>query len=309
MSQSIYILYAPADEVAANELRKNLSILRRLHGVQFTDAVQIGAGVDRQATIQAALTSANIVLLLYSHEFASDDDCVNLMEQSLSLSKAGQCTLMPVILRDSLWQQEPFANLGVLPKHGKPILSDGWSDSNAPYTEILKALTDAISPAAPRQEPTPVAVASPSPVMSNTPTPSNTPQAPKSSDLEALLLGAWEFEDVIVGEYSCRKAGEVIDVKNQYLSDNTCINIASGIQNTYRWQVVNNQLICTEATGISYAYQIKRLDNEYFEGFDYVNGMPRIFRQKRLPAGTNIAEQLPKLDENDIWNTFAKLFE
>ncbi len=66
--------------------------------------------------------------------FLASDYCYDLeMKRAIELQKAGTARVIPIILRECLWQESPFAKFQSLPKDLKAVTS--WTNRDEAWTD------------------------------------------------------------------------------------------------------------------------------------------------------------------------------
>jgi len=143
---NIFIAYAKADEDILELLRKHLTALERTEGVKIWYDGKIGLGEEWVEATEKAMANADIILLLVSADFiASDFAYEHQMKQALEFHVQGKASVIPVIIRDCVWENAPFSQLKVLPLNGIHTTSSMWDTSDEPYVEIVRTLNQHIS--------------------------------------------------------------------------------------------------------------------------------------------------------------------
>lgn len=134
----VFIAYANADEQLKNELVEHLSVLERQGLLQIWYDQKIHPGEDWQVAETEALNQAQIILLLISSDFlASDYAFENQVKAAMQRHEAGTAQVIPIILRDCLWQVSPFGHLQPLPKGGVPVTNTQiWANNDAAFLNI-----------------------------------------------------------------------------------------------------------------------------------------------------------------------------
>jgi len=136
---SIFISYSHKDEKERLRLEDHLKILQKLGLVNIWSDRKITAGQEWKGQIDDNLKSARIILLLISANFMASDYCYDIeMTTALERHEANETIVIPVILRDCLWQIAEFAKLQALPQDGKPIQKFVRKDEA--YTSIARAI-------------------------------------------------------------------------------------------------------------------------------------------------------------------------
>lgn len=147
----VFFSYCHADEDLRNQLEKQLAILKRQGVIETWHDRCIGAGEELDGAIKAELESCAIVLLLVSADFLNSDYCYDIeMKRAMERHAAGDAVVIPVILRSCLWTDAPFGKLNASPPDGKPVMQ--WSDRDAAFTEVAKAIKGAAQRIAKRSE-------------------------------------------------------------------------------------------------------------------------------------------------------------
>ena len=117
----VFVWYSHNDEEYLDQLRKHLAGLERSGVVSVWYDRQVEAGAEWEAEILGKLRAADVILLLISPDFMASDYCYDIeMEQALKRHEDGKACVIPVILRDVLWQDIPFGKLQAVPKDGRP---------------------------------------------------------------------------------------------------------------------------------------------------------------------------------------------
>jgi hypothetical protein len=84
----------------------------------------IEPGTHWEEQIYQELANADIIILFVSASFIASDFCFsNELSKALERDDAGQCRVIPVIVRDAAWKEMSFGRLQALPKDGTPVTS------------------------------------------------------------------------------------------------------------------------------------------------------------------------------------------
>jgi O-acetyl-ADP-ribose deacetylase (regulator of RNase III)/flagellar basal body-associated protein FliL len=119
---SVFISYSHADQKLREELEKHLIILRRQGVIETWHDRKITAGTEWRDAIDEHLISARLILLLISPDFMASDYCYETeMQHALQRHESRQARVVPVILREVMWDKAPFAKLAALPTDGKAV--------------------------------------------------------------------------------------------------------------------------------------------------------------------------------------------
>ncbi|HRI62046.1 MAG TPA: SUMF1/EgtB/PvdO family nonheme iron enzyme [Saprospiraceae bacterium] len=134
---NIFIAYAHADEAYLRPLRKHLALLED-DGVSIWYDGEILPGEEWDTSIKKRLSEAHIILLLVSADFLTSDYVIGTeLPTALGRHAAGECTVVPVIVRNCLWQKKLGA-LQALPVEAFPI--ENWSSRDSAYHNIAEGV-------------------------------------------------------------------------------------------------------------------------------------------------------------------------
>lgn len=179
MPAKVFFSYSHADEDLRNQVDRQLAILRRQGVIESWHDRRIGAGQDFGHEIDRHLEEADIILLLVSADFLASDYCHDIeMGRAMERSDAGGAIVIPVILRDCLWQRAPFGRLQATPTDGRAVTR--WPDRDQALTEVARAIEAAADRIANGNQAVRAAATPPSPVQQNSPA---SPAGPRSSNL------------------------------------------------------------------------------------------------------------------------------
>jgi len=138
---NIFIAYAHADEVFLRPLRKHLEVLED-DGVSIWYDGEILPGEEWDASIKKRLKVADIIILLVSIDFLTSDYVKGTeLPTALNRHEAGECTVVPVIVRNCLWQKK-LGTLQALPKEAFPV--ENWSSRDSAYHNVVEGLDKVI---------------------------------------------------------------------------------------------------------------------------------------------------------------------
>ena len=139
---SVFISYSHADEDMKEQLVKHLSPLKRSGLISEWHDRKITGGEDFGNAISANLEAASIILLLVSIDFINSQYCYDIeMDLALKRHEEKQCVVIPIIMRNCLWKQAPFAKLQALPKNGTAVSS--WLSHDDAYVNIAEGIKTA----------------------------------------------------------------------------------------------------------------------------------------------------------------------
>ena len=136
---SAFCSYSHQDEPYKDLLLKHLSSLRRRGVIDVWHDRRLAAGDDIHGVIASELEQADIVLLLISPDFINSDYCFDReTRRALERHVAGECRVIPIIVRSCDWSDTPFAHLVAVPRDGVPVAS--WRDQDEAFTDVAKAI-------------------------------------------------------------------------------------------------------------------------------------------------------------------------
>jgi TIR domain len=138
---NIYCCYHNNDKEAWEDLESHLAVLKRNGQIVTLDCLNISPGNDREYERGVRLVAANIVLLIISKHFVSDDLCWNMMEQAIERYQTGKLRVVPIRYRPVYYDSAPFAELSMLPK-GNPI--SRWDDPDEAYKNIVEGIIELV---------------------------------------------------------------------------------------------------------------------------------------------------------------------
>ncbi len=125
----VFYSYAHKDEALREELETHLKILHRTGHIHSWHDRRIVGGEEWKGEIDQHLEEADIILLLVSADFLASDYCYNTeMKRALERHEAGEARVIPIILRDCLWEDAPFAKLQACHKDAKPVIEHNPRD-------------------------------------------------------------------------------------------------------------------------------------------------------------------------------------
>jgi hypothetical protein len=139
----LFYSYSHRDEKLRERLDKQLSNLM-LQGLitRWYDG-QIVAGKEWSKEINDQMNAAQIILLLVSPDFMASNYCYGIeMKQALERHRAGNCCVIPIILRPSDWENSPFGKLQALPVYARAVTK--WQNRDDAFLDIAKGIRKAI---------------------------------------------------------------------------------------------------------------------------------------------------------------------
>jgi hypothetical protein len=141
---SIFISYAHADEDMKTELDKQLAPLKRSGKIETWNDRQLVAGQEWDEVIITELNQSEIILLLISADFiASQYIWDKELATAMKRHEAGTAHVVPIIIKNCLWQEMPFAKLQALPQNAKPVAAYDLKEDA--YTEIAVSINKLVN--------------------------------------------------------------------------------------------------------------------------------------------------------------------
>lgn len=139
MAIEVFISYAHEDEKLMKKLEKQLIILQRHGYITAWHDQKINAGQEWSQEISSHLNKAQIILLLVSTDFMVSNYCYSIeVKEALKRHDAGECRVIPVILRPTFWKNAQFNKLQALPTYGKPVSE--WSNKDKAFLDIAEGI-------------------------------------------------------------------------------------------------------------------------------------------------------------------------
>lgn len=135
----LFVSYSHSDEQLKNELLKHLEPLKRLNLIESWHDRKLVAGEKWEESISKNLEEADIILLLVSIDFINSKYCYDVeLDRALELHASQKATIIPVILRNCLWQHTSFAKIQALPRDAKAVCA--WADRDEAFTNIADGI-------------------------------------------------------------------------------------------------------------------------------------------------------------------------
>ena len=142
----VFVVYAPEDADLMQELQEHLSILKRQGMISVWSEANIAVGEDWALRKADLLAQSQLILLLISSDFLASDNLYNTaVVQAMTRHNSGEACVVPIVVRDCLWQTSAFANLVPLPKGGYPVTDlQHWRTRDAAFRNVAEGLTKVI---------------------------------------------------------------------------------------------------------------------------------------------------------------------
>ncbi|MEZ4921067.1 MAG: leucine-rich repeat domain-containing protein [Saprospiraceae bacterium] len=145
---TIFFSYSHDDKDMREALDKHLAPLKRTgSAISWFDG-EIQPGQNWEESIRKNLKSADVILLLISHNFINSDFIwENELSPALERHERGECRVIPVLLSPCFWEELPLARLQMTPQAqdtGRLQPISLWRDQNEAYTMVAKAILHAL---------------------------------------------------------------------------------------------------------------------------------------------------------------------
>ncbi|MEU5961658.1 COR domain-containing protein [Micromonospora parva] len=143
-SARLFLSYSHKDEAHKDALENHLKVLRRSGLIDVWSDRRIGAGDGWRGSIDRNLQDADLVILLVSSDFLASDYCTDKeMGEALRRRAAGECDVIPVIVRDCNWLHEAgLKELQALPTDGKAVTR--WDNVDTAWRIVSQGIEDAV---------------------------------------------------------------------------------------------------------------------------------------------------------------------
>src|SRR5437667_2860950 len=138
--RTVCYIAASEDKLLAAQLEKHLAGLKNQGLITDWLGCKITSGMRNLHTLDHALQEASVFLLLISPDFLASNTCRVFAEQAMRLSVSDNKIVVPVLLRPSLIENAPFAQLESIPANGKFVTS--WRNRDEAFLEIANALIE-----------------------------------------------------------------------------------------------------------------------------------------------------------------------
>lgn len=140
----VFCCYAREDQEMLEHLKKHLMPLQRSSQITIWSDTNLNAGVEWEKELHQHLESADLILLLISPDFMSSDYCYSTeMKRAIERHDQGSAHVIPILLRPTFWQNEPFAKLQIVPTDATPITT--WADRDEAFYDVIGYINRYIS--------------------------------------------------------------------------------------------------------------------------------------------------------------------
>jgi hypothetical protein len=139
----IFFSYAHEDDGWRDRLRKHLSPWERQKKIECWSDRQILPGDEWEPVIDQRLNQAEIILLLVSSDFLASNFCMEKeYPRAMERHTAGETLVIPVILRDCLWQESIYNTWQAYPEDLVPV--ETWTYPDVALKSVAQAILKAV---------------------------------------------------------------------------------------------------------------------------------------------------------------------
>jgi hypothetical protein len=129
--RNIMCIYSQADGPFYHQLKKSLNLWERQGHVRW---LELRPGDELASTWQNHVKRADLILLLLSPDFFSDELCYQTMRLALQERTSRQVPIVPVLIRAVNWRLSACKDLTIVPRNEQPIAS--WPSPDEAYASI-----------------------------------------------------------------------------------------------------------------------------------------------------------------------------
>jgi internalin A len=138
-SRSAVICYARKDEIFLDQLRAALVPYERKGELTVWADKLIEPGQGWETEIHSHLEQAEIIILLLSSDFLSSSDSIDKeLQRAMERRKAGECEIVPIVVRASRYDRLELGNIQAIMPSGKPI--NAHKDVDYAWLEVTQQL-------------------------------------------------------------------------------------------------------------------------------------------------------------------------
>ncbi|UBF23832.1 GUN4 domain-containing protein [Kovacikia minuta CCNUW1] len=141
----IFYSYSRKDLDMRNTLEDHLAALREAGRISTWHDLELEAGTEWEPAILSKLDTADIILLLVSHNFIASKYCYGTeLKRAIARHDAGTARVIPIILRPCDWNHScvPFSKLNVLPTHAIPITK--WENRDDAFAIVAQRIRETV---------------------------------------------------------------------------------------------------------------------------------------------------------------------
>jgi len=135
----VFISYSHKDDGLRAELDTHLKLFERVGLVETWHDRRLSPGQDWKNQIDRNLEIADLIVFLVSSDFLASDYCYDIeMMRALQRHSLREARVVPIIVRDCVWEDAPFSELQALPLDGKSVRS--WPDRDSAWKGVVQGV-------------------------------------------------------------------------------------------------------------------------------------------------------------------------
>ena len=135
----VFVSCARRDSAFLQQLLTHLTILQRQGLITMWHDRSILPGEPWSQQIDLYLAEADVILLLVSADFlASDYVYQRELPRALARHAAGECQVIPILIRPVDWSATLLARLQALPSNGQAVTA--WTNQDAAWVDVVQGL-------------------------------------------------------------------------------------------------------------------------------------------------------------------------
>jgi len=151
---NIFISYVEVDDPLKDTLEEHLKPLQRDPNTTLNiwHRENMPLGAEWALARAKYVKQAHIVLLLISSDYIANDDVYeHEITRSVIHHNKGEALVLPLLLRDCLWQTDILKPFESLPTNGKAVVNSDWDSVDTPFQQITVAIRRAIKKFVPNE--------------------------------------------------------------------------------------------------------------------------------------------------------------
>jgi TIR domain len=154
MAWRVFYSYSHKDSDPRDLLRTFLAPLKHSGKIEQWDDREIKPGLNWQTEINKRIETADLIVFLISPDFLNSEYCLGVeVEKALERLKTGAVTVVPILMRECLWEESIFSELQMIPRGGKAIFSRFWQSTDEAFKNVAKEIRDVVAAPPPASPP------------------------------------------------------------------------------------------------------------------------------------------------------------
>lgn len=140
---NVFVSYAHRDADYCRQLREHLSPLVRAEAISIWHDGEIDAGDKWSAEISRNLASCDICIVLVSASFINSRYCYDEeFKQAVERNRKGEAVIIPVVVRNCMWEATPLKDIQHATLNGKAIASA--ADVDEAFTAVAREIAKVV---------------------------------------------------------------------------------------------------------------------------------------------------------------------